>query len=366
MQSKKISGARQLLKIAIVASLVSAAWIPAAFAAPAVADGVDQAQVPSMVQAQAIQSWHEDIVRSSAPAEGCFQASFPSILWKQVSCSQVQSFSHPLPRHTDALTRLSETAASGGTQTTGNGDDYAIEVSGLISSATGTFPSVTGVTSEKSVGVAAFGGGGILGANEYTLQVNSNYNKTTSVCKSHSGCTVWQQFIYSPDYSTKGKAAVFIQYWLIGYGGTTCPSGFGSDGSGDCYKNSAAVTAPDVPATQLANLKISGSATTGGNDTVVFTNGTTAYTLSAKDSVLDIASVWDQTEFNVVGNAGGSEAEFNSGSSITVKLAVSDGNTATPTCAANAGSTGESNNLTLGSCTATGGTTPSIEFTESN
>ena len=99
---------------------------------------------------------------------------------------------------------------------------------------------------------------------------------------------------------------------------------------------------------------------------MVFTNGTTAYTLSAKDSVLDIASVWDQTEFNVVGNAGGSEAEFNSGSSITVKLAVSDGSTATPTCAANAGSTGESNNLTLGSCTATGGTTPSIEFTESN
>jgi hypothetical protein len=189
------------------------------------------------------------------------------------------------------LTRFAESAGAGGTQTTGNGDDYAIEVSGLISSATGTFPSVTGVTSEKSVGVAAFGGGGILGANEYTLQVNSNYNKTTSVCKSHSGCTVWQQFIYSPDYSTKGKAAVFIQYWLLGYGGTSCPSGFGSDGSGDCYKNSSAVTAPDVPATQLANLKISGTATTGGNDTVVFTNGTTAYTLSAKDSVLDIASV---------------------------------------------------------------------------
>ena len=196
--------------------------------------------------------------------------------------------------------------------------------------------------------------------------MNSNYNKTTSACKSHSGCTVWQQFIYSPDYSTKGKAAVFIQYWLLGYGGSSCPSGFGSDGEGDCYKNSSAVTAPDVPATQLANLKISGTATTSGNDTVVFTNGTTAYTLSAKDSVLDLASAWDQTEFNVVGNAGGSDAVFNSGSSITVNLAVSDGSTAKPTCAANAGSTGESNNLNLGTCTATGGTSPSIKFTESN
>jgi hypothetical protein len=55
-----------LLKIAIVASLVSAAWLPSAFAAPAVENGVDQAQVPSMVQAQAIQSWHEDMVRSGS------------------------------------------------------------------------------------------------------------------------------------------------------------------------------------------------------------------------------------------------------------------------------------------------------------
>jgi hypothetical protein len=363
MQLTHPSAARRLIKLAVAASLVCAAAVPTAFAAPT--DGASDALAPSMVQAQAIQSWHEDITRMSTPAEGCFQATFPSILWKQVACSQVQSFSHPLPRRPDALSRFAQSsgAGGGGTQTTGNGADYAIETATLISSATGTFPSVTGVTSEKSVGVAAFGGGGILGANEYTLQVNSNYNKTTAACKSHSGCTVWQQFIYSPDYSTKGKAAVFIQYWLLGYGGSSCPSGFGSDGSGDCYKNSAAVTAPDIAATQLANLKISGTATNGGNDTVVFTNGTTAYSLTAKDSVLD---AWDQTEFNVVGNAGGSEAEFNSGSSITVKLAVADGSTAKPTCASNAGSTGESNNLNLGSCTATGGSSPYIQFTESN
>jgi hypothetical protein len=33
---------------------------------------------------------------------------------------------------------------------------------------------------------------------------------------------------------------------------------------------------------------------------------------------------------------------------------------------ANSGSTGESNNLNLGCCTASGGSTPSIQFTESN
>jgi hypothetical protein len=199
MQLTHPSAARRLIKLAVAASLVCAAAAPTAFAAPA--DGASDALAPSMVQAQAIQSWHEDITRMSTPAEGCFQATFPSILWKQVACSQVQSFSHPLPRRPDALSRFAQSsgAGGGGTQTTGNGADYAIETATLISSATGTFPSVTGVTSEKSVGVAAFGGGGILGANEYTLQVNSNYNKTTAACKSHSGCTVWQQFIYSPE-----------------------------------------------------------------------------------------------------------------------------------------------------------------------
>lgn len=354
MQFKRTFGGRQLIKIAVVTSLVSAAWIPSAFASPVIDGPINQAN------AQAIRSWHEDMTRVATPTEGCFQATFPSILWKQVGCTTAVPRFHPLPR------RGIRSAMAGSSQTTGNGNDYAIEVSGLISSTTGTFPSVTGVTSEKGVGVAAFGGGGILGANEYTLQVNSNYDQTTAACKNHSGCTVWQQFIYSPDYSTKGKAAVFMQYWLIGYGGTTCPSGFGSDGSGDCYKNSKAVTAPDIPATQLANLKLSGSAVAGGNDKVVFTNGTTAYTVSAADSVLDIADAWDQSEFNVVGNAGGSEAVFNSGSSITVKVAVTDGSTATPTCASNAGSTGETNNLNLGSCTATGGSSPSIQFTESN
>lgn len=351
MQSNKAFGTRQLLKIAIVASLVGAAWLPTAFAAPAVDEVVDQAQ------AQAMESWRSDMARVETPTEGCFQASFPSVLWKQVNCTVVQPRVHPVPRH------LSATA--GASQTTGNGDDYAIKVSGLISSTVGTFPSVTGVTSEKSVGVPAFGGGGILGPNEYTLQVNSNYNATTAACKSHSGCTVWQQFIYSPDYQTQGKAAVFMQYWLLGYG-NSCPSGFGSDGAGDCYKNSSAVTAPDIPITQLANLKLSGSATASGNDKVVFTNGSTAYTISAKDSVLDLANAWNESEFNVVGNAGGSEAVFNSGSTIKVNVAVSDGSTAAPTCAANSGSTGETNNLNLGSCTAAGGSTPSISFTESN
>ena len=350
MQSKKKFDARYMVRIAIVASLVSAVWVPCVFAAPAIDEVVDQAE------AQAREGWRENMAQTAPPAEGCFHASYPSIIWEKATCREVTPRDHPLPRK----------AAKGKPQTTGNGNDYAIEVSGLISSTVGTFPTVTGVTSEKGVGVAAFGGGGILGANEYTLQVNSNANSSTAACKGHSGCVIWQQFVYSPDYSTQGEAAVFMQYWLIGYGGSSCPSGFGSDGEGDCYKNSAAVTAPDVPITQLANLKLSGTAVAGGNDTAVFTNGTEAYTISGKDSVLDLASAWNESEFNVVGNAGGSEAQFNKGSSVKVKVAVTDGSTTAPTCAKNAGTTGETNNLTLGSCSTSSGSTPSIQFTESD
>jgi hypothetical protein len=331
--------------------------------------------------------WREAMAHIATPSEGCFQATYPSVIWHQAACHEAVPRVAPTPRW----------ALLGATENAGNGNDYTLQTTSLITQAVGSFPTVTGVTSETGVGVASYGGGGILGPNEYSLQINSSFSSTTAACNGHSGCTVWQQFVYAPDYSVinssfssttaacnghsgctvwqqfvyapdysvRGSAAVFMQYWLIGYG-RRCPSGWGSDGAGDCYKNSAAATAPDVPATQLANVKLTGGVTAGGNDTVVFTNGTTAYSSSGKDSVLYLAQVWKEAEFNVVGNAGGSEAQFNSGSSITVKVAVSDGSTAAPSCVANSGTTGESNNLNLGSCTASSGTNPSIQFTESN
>jgi hypothetical protein len=288
------------------------------------------------------------------PAEGCFQASYPSIVWEEVECRELHPRVHPVVRK------------PGEGQVTGNGHDYVAEAAGLISGTLGTFPTVTGVKSEKGVGVAQYGGGGILGPNEYSLQLNTNFTGTTAACDGHSGCVVWQQFIYATDYETKGEGAVFMQYWLISWGSSACPSGFASDGAGDCYGNSKAVVAPDVKPTSLASLSLSGSATVGGNDTVVFTNGTKAYSVSGKDTVLDISQVWKESEFNIVGDAGGSRADFNVPVSMTVKLALTDGSTSAPTCVANAGTTGESNNLNLGKCTTASGSSPSIQFTQSN
>jgi hypothetical protein len=338
------------LKFVFAAGLVSAAFVPAAFAA-------SSSQQVGPIEQVAREAWRADIAQVATPSEGCFHASYPSIVWQQIACSNLPARARPVPHY----------YLFAAPQTAGNGNDYTIQTgSHHITSAVGTFPTVSDVTSEQSIGVAAYGDGGILGANEYSVQLNTQFTSTTAACKSHSGCTVWQQWVYATDYEEQGEGAIFMQDWLIGYGSSRCPSGFGSDGEGDCYKNSNAALPPDIAPADLASLKLTATAASGGNDTAVVTYDGDAYSTSQKDSTLDIASVWNTGEFNVVGNAGGSEAEFNTGASITVNLAVSDGSTSAPSCVADSGTTGESNNLNLGSCTASSGSTPSIKFTESN
>lgn len=333
------------------AALISACWLLPVSAG-------QTTDTASDAEAAAREEWRAFMAHYTEPEEGCFQASYPSIGWEQVECKEAHPNLHPHP--------VFHKTTTGEEQVTGNGHDYVAEAAGLISETVGTFPKVTGVKSEKSVGVPLFGDGGILGPNEYTLQINSNFMGTTAACDGHTDCTVWQQFVYATDYEIEGEAAVFMEYWLLDWGDSACPSTWDSDGEGDCVKNSAYVAAPDIKITTLGSLSLSAAAVAGGNDTVVFNNGTTAYSFSGHDSVLDISEVWKQSEFNVLGDAGGSRADFNKPVSITVNVALTDGTTAAPTCVANAGSTGETNNLNLGKCSAAGGSSPSIQFTESN
>jgi hypothetical protein len=285
----------------------------------------------------AAESWREGIARNPAPTQGCFHASYPSVTWAPVDCTVAPDLPY-LPRGAMDATR----------ETVGDGDDFAAAVTGLISQTVGSFPSVTGVTQESDGS-----------RNDYSIQLNSNF-MTTAACDGIPGCLAWQQFVYS----TSARSA-FMQYWLIGYG--ACPSGAGwSSYESDCYMNSAAVAVPKVGIQSLANLKMSGSAVVDGNDTLVFTTETDAYSTSGDDSVTDLATSWTASEFNLIGDGDGSEATFNAGASVTVKIAVTDGTTAAPVCGANDGTTAETNNLTLGGCQAVGGSTPYIQFTESN
>ncbi|BFI96549.1 MAG: hypothetical protein RSP_20590 [Rhodanobacter sp.] len=341
MQSKNAFGIRCIAKIVSVAGLVGAAAM-----LPAVASTAD---IAAAAQAQALKTWHETMRQMSPPTTGCFQASYPSVIWEKATCVATNYRSNPHVKTNSA-------------ETVGNGNDYAAVTSNLTSSATGSFPVVTGVTSET---------GGST-ANSYTLQLNTNVGSSSPACGSYgySSCQVWEQFIYSSSY-VGGVAQVFIQNWMFIPKGARCPRSGGwtsykTSSYNGCYKNSSAVNSVTVPASQLANMKLAGSVVANGNDTVTFTNGSTVYAVSEPDTTLGVSSVWNQSEFNVVGNGGGSAATFNSGSSVTVNLQVNSNSTNAPTCAANAGTTGETNNLNLGPCSAVGGTSPYIQFTESN
>lgn len=100
-------------------------------------------------------------------------------------------------------------------------------------------------------------------------------------------------------------------------------------------------------------------------DSVGFTYGSEAHSSRFPDFVLNISSVWNKAEFNVVGNGGGSRADFNAGSSITAVLYLVDESNFAPTCVPDDGTAGESNNLNLGPCKTSGGANPYIQFTES-
>jgi hypothetical protein len=344
--------------ILIAAGLAAAATVSASAtdALPGLTADSSNSAAGSVVvdpESAAQTKWRALMAQTATPDEGCFHASYPNNVWEKEDCKVAQ------PRVRPVHVKLTDNTED----VVGNTNDYVAAAKGLITLASGGF-STKGVKSEKSVGVAAFHDAGILGSNEYTLQLNTNAKETTSACAHHSGCTVWQQFVYSTDYIAPGEAAVFMQYWLLNWGSSACPSGW-SKYDADCVTNSALKPVPDVPITDLGKLGLGATATAGGNDSVTFSYGTEAYGITGKDKVLDISSVWNKAEFNVLGDAGGSRADFNSGSSIAVTLVVLDGSTAAPTCVAHDGTTGETNNLNLGKCEAFSGI-PNIQFTEYN
>jgi hypothetical protein len=296
---------------------------------------------PELAALQA--TWRAAISQTPAPrGGGCFTAHYPSTAWSKVSC--VTAPNTPL---------IPKTGHNSGALTVGDGDDYAISTQTLISTGVGSFPKVKGLKTETGEGQA----------NAYTLQLNSEFfnGPVCAGAQTPSKCLTWLQYVY---FAAKGQSSVFMQYWLINWD-KTCPAGWNSF-SPDCYKNSAAVGAPQEPITDLSQMSITGSAVNGGVDTAVFMDGANAYTTTGPDTVVDLAGYWNGSEFNIIGPGDGSEANFNSGTKLTVEIAVNDGSTAAPACLSDAGTTGETNNLNLGKCKTKAGDTPSISFKESN
>jgi hypothetical protein len=234
---------------------------------------------------------------------------YPNVAWESAECAEPRA--HPARA------------------TAGNGFDYVAQATGLITRAAGFFEGATNVTSETSVGG---GKGATDGPNEYDLQMNTNSNGRTDACGDYSDCRVWQQFIYATDYHCQpqgshcGKATLFIQYWLLNWPTNgNCPSDYlgnnwtlggkpWPDNHG-CFKNSAhQATLPDIPVTELGCcVRLITAATPGGTDNVQLSYGDDQWDVAEEDNVsaggLGIASVWNQAEFNVVGDNEYSQAQ---------------------------------------------------------
>ena len=284
-----------------------------------------------------LQMWRQAIHALRLPGKGCFTASYPRVEWQRTPCKAAPDHPYP-PRR--GLPR----------QQVGNGVDYSAEVSGLLTSATGTFDSVSFGTTETG----QQNGFGPQVANTFSLQLNTK-PFTTPVCggSPNPGCLGWQQFVYSTTFNV-----VFIQYWLLRYN-TTCPMGWNTfmfPMSTDiyCWKNSPSGILSGGPLTVagLTGTQLTGSAG-GASDSVVMTTGSGSASASAADNVLGLSTGWKGVEFAIVGDCCGTQANFSAGTTINVRTTVHSGTTSAPTCVLE-GFTGETNNLNLGTSPAIG------------
>jgi hypothetical protein len=319
--------------VVIGLSTILAAGLTSVVAQQGPAGAPPAAEQPRIAQSQ--QEWRAAMSRLPMPKKGCFTSAYPRIAWEEVPCKTAPARPYP-------PAKAGQPYIVGGAA----GDFTAQVQASTLSSAVGSFDSITNVTSERD-----------HDPNTYSLQLNTNFFPTTAClgAPNPAACRGWQQFLYS---TSEGIA--FMQYWLVNYG--NCPQGWDSYGS-DCFTNSPATGVPAQSLADLAQLTLTGQAS-AGMDTVILTTGSGPIAASNQDSVLNLSVGWFAAEFNVFGDGSSRRAGFNPGSAIVVRLSVNNGTTNVPSCVAQS-FTAETNNLNLQfPCSANGGASPAIVFTE--
>jgi von Willebrand factor type D domain len=293
---------------------------------------------PSAEEAAKRKAWRDTMARTPRPKAGCFTAEYPKVAWVEVPCTIAPLRPYPPTEGPKP-------------QTIGHGNDFTADMPGLISQATGSFDAINGLVSETGIG----------GANSYSLQLNSSFYKSANACSGASvpaNCQGWQQFVYS------NTGFLVMQYWLVHYG-PNCPAGWTSNGQ-SCFMDSASVAVPVQPLNNLVNLSLTGTAATGGLDTITLSTGGNIYTASGNDDVIELAQGWKLAEFNVFGDCCGSDATFNVGTTMAVRTSVTDGTMNPPSCGGD-GFTGETNSLNLvPPCCPYGGAAPAIVVWQSS
>jgi hypothetical protein len=285
-------------------------------------------------------SWHKSMVATPRPKKGCFTATYPDTKWQEVPCGAPATHFYQ-PKSGPRLFNVGDSF-----------NDVSAQVTGHISTATGSFDPGTVVTSEQQVP------GPI--PNAYSLQLNTK-PFTTKTCGGISGCLGFEQFIFSNYVEKK----VFIEYYLDN--DSSCPKGW-TTAAPNCWKNSSmSMPVPQQMATTLGTEILTGAAASGSEaDTVFLTAGGMMYAASGDNPFPDLANNWQAAEFNVFGDGTSGEAQFATGTTIVVRTSVTSGTTSAPSCLAKSW-TAETNNLSFGTApvTPTPGASPAIVFTES-
>lgn len=331
MRLSRVSARRVLLGL-VTASLLAGLGSAAASAA--------SADTPA---GQGSGKWQQAMQQLRLPGKGCFTAAYPAVKWRAARCKPASHIPFEPAPPTPPGGSAPPQAVGGGVGAT----DYSAVVSGVLSSATGSFDSESaGVTETGPVPTAT--GPGASAANTYSLQLNTETFKTSS-CSTSATCVGWEQFVYD-----SASNDVFIQYWLEHYD-ATCPGGWtkftfpGAPSDIYCYTSSATagLTVSAPAAGSLSNVTLTGKAPSGGNDAVVMTVGGTAVgTSTDPDSLLKLASNWNTAEFGVFGDGWGSQAGFSAGADVKVRVTTHSGTKNAPSCVMES-FTGETNNLNL-------------------
>jgi hypothetical protein len=283
--------------------------------------------------------WQAQLGQTPAVGSGCFQASFPALVWHAAMC--VAAPEVPLAPAPSSLKGASDTVG-------GNGSDYAAVVSGLISKATGTFTDVSSNISEQG----KINNTGNPKPNQFSLQLNSEFFHGSPTCAgaiTPSNCQAWQQFVY-----LTSSNSVFMQYWLINYN-ASCPAGW-TPYSSDCYTNSMAsnLSGSALTAKSLATVSLSGSAAPGGNDEVELVSATGQATLATgEDQKLYLATYWNKSEWGVYGDGNSGAAVFGNGDTLEAVTTLTATGSLKP-CIKMHGFTAETNNLKLAATPALG------------
>jgi hypothetical protein len=347
---------------------------------------------PSTEEAAKREVWRATIARTPAPKKGCFTASYPNAEWQEVPCGRPSPYPNPARRRRPDVV--------------GDTLDFAAQASGLISSAVGSFASVTPATITEQGLVLTQQGcqppprcapnaphcqplnphseGGLWCTQQrvdaFSLQLNSQFFELNSpfelsaqasqiaACLEGSAVCGWEQFVFS-QYGCPGGPCVFIQYWLLNYGPTSppppsaCATPWMNYGI-DWYCNSSSTIVPHMSAAQLQEAAIIGTAAADGDTAVLAIAGDAGLmAASGGDTMLNLAQHWNAVEWGVFGDCCGFEAGFSGGSTLVVKTSVDGG--AVATCVQE-GFTAETNNLSLGGTSAQDSTPPAIVFTQSD